>query len=60
MIIIANFLRLCLGEYPGSKSEIISFRLEDIAFICGRSVFAETSMEEELHGATFLTLTFTT
>ena len=60
MIIIAYFFLLRLGEYMGSKSDSTAFRLEDIAFSCGRSVVDPTATKADLQAATFLMLTLTT
>ena len=56
MIIFSYFFFLCPGDYTGSKSESTPFRLEDIAFSCGHSVFSETANEADLQAATVVML----
>ena len=60
MIIIAYFFLLCSVEYTGFKSYSTPFRLEDVAFRYGPSIFTETPLEENLRFKTFVTLIFMT
>ena len=60
MIIIMYLFFLHPVDYTRFESDITPFRLEDITFGCGRSVFATTATEADLQAATFVTLTFTT
>ena len=60
MIIIAYFFILCPRENTGFKSYSTTFQLEDISFICGRSVFGATATEAELQAAIFMALNFST
>ena len=48
IIIILYFFLLHLEYYTGFKSESTPFCLEDVAFSCGRSIFAATSIKEVL------------
>ena len=59
IIIIVYFLFLLPVDYNGSKSEGTIFRLKEVAFICGRRIFATTTTESGLQAATFFTLAFT-
>ena len=43
MIIIAFFFLLCPGEYTGTKSDSSPFRLSDVTFSVGRTVFDTTT-----------------
>ena len=60
MIIIAYFFLLRPGDNTGFKLYSTTFQLEDISFICGRSVFGETATEAELQAAIFMALNFST
>ena len=61
MIIIAFFFLLRPGEYTGTKYYSSPFRLSDVTFSVGRTVFdTETATDNDLAAATFLILTFTT
>ena len=61
MIIIAFFFLLRPGEYTGTKSDSSPFRLSDVTFNVGRTVFdTETATDNDLADATFVILTFTT
>ena len=61
MIIIAFFFLLQPGEYTGKKSDNSPFRLSDVTFSVGRTVFdPATATNNELAAATFLILAFTT
>ena len=60
MIIDAYFFLLRPGEYAGAKSESTPFRMCNITFSCGRSVFDHTSDEEDLCAATMVMLLITT
>ena len=61
MIIIAFFFLLHPGEYTGTKSDSSPFRLSDVTFSVGRTVFdTETATANNLASATFVILTFTT
>ena len=61
MIIIAFFFLLRPGEYTGTKSDSSPFRLSDVTFSVGRTVFdMETATNNDLAAATFIILTFTT
>ena len=61
MIIIAFFFLLRPGEYTGTKSDSSPFRLSDVTFSVGRTVFdTETATDNNLAAATFVILTFTT
>ena len=59
MIIIAHLFLLCLGEYTGSKTDNTPFRIEEITFSCGHSVFAKKDTEADIHAEEFGTLTST-
>ena len=60
MIIIAFFFLLRPGEYTASKSNSTPFRLCDVTFSVGRTVFdSATASEMELAAATFVILLFT-
>ena len=61
MIIIAFFFLLWPGEYTGTKSDSAPFRLSDVTFSVGRTVFdTVTATDNELATAIFLILVFTT
>ena len=61
MIIIAFFFLLRPGEYTGTKSDSSPFRLSDVTFSVGHTVFdTETVTDNNLAAATFVILTFTT
>ena len=61
MIIIAFFFLLRPGEYTGTKSDSSPFRLSDVTFSVGRTVFdTSTATNNDLATATFVILTFTT
>ena len=61
MIIIAFFFLLQPGEYTGTKSESSPFRLSDVTFSVGRTVFdTSTATNNDLAAATFVILTFST
>ena len=60
MIIIAFFFLLLPGYYTGTKSDSSPFRLSDVTFIVGRTVFnTATATDNELAAATFVILVFT-
>ena len=58
MIIFVYFLFLHPGEYTESKYDSTLFRLEYIAFRCGRSLFVATVTIGYLHSKKCMTLTF--
>ena len=59
MIIIYFFFLLCPGEYTGTKSDSTPFRLSDVTFSVGRTVFdTTTATNNELAATTFVILTF--
>ena len=58
MIIIAFFFLLRQGEYIGTKSDSATFRLSDVTFSVGRTVF-DTATSNELATATFVILMHT-
>ena len=59
MIIIAFFFLLRPVEYTGTKSDSTPFRLSDVTFSVGRTVFnTATATDNELAAATFVILTF--
>ena len=61
MIIIAFFFLLHPGEYTGTKSDSSPFRLSDVTFSVGRTVFdTETATDNDLAVATFVILSFNT
>ena len=61
MIIITFFFLLRPGEYTGTKSDSLPFRLSDVTFSVGRTVFdTESATDNDLAAATFVILTFTT
>ena len=61
MIIIAFFFLLHPGEYTGTKSDSSPFRLSDVTFSVGRTVFdTSTATNNDLAAATFVILTFST
>ena len=61
MIIIPFFFLLRLGDYTGTKSHSAPFRLSDVTFSVGRTVFdTATATDNELAVATFVMLIFTT
>ena len=61
MIIIAFFFLLLPGEYTGTKSDRLPFRLSDVTFSVGRTVFdTSTANDNDLAAATFVILTFST
>ena len=61
MIIIAFFFLLRPGEYTGAKSDSSPFRLSDVTFSVGRTVFdTSTATNNDLAAATFTILIFTT
>ena len=61
MIIIAFFFLLRPGEYTGTKSDSLPFRLSDVTFSVGRTVFdTSTATDNEIAATTFVILTFTT
>ena len=61
MIIIAFFFLLHPGEYTGTKSDSSPFRLSDVTFSVGRTVFdTSTATNNDLAAAIFVILTFTT
>ena len=61
MILISFFFLLMTGEYTGTKSDSAPFRLSDVTFIVGRTVFdTATATDNELAVATFVMLIFTT
>ena len=61
MIIIAFFFLLRPREYTGTKSDSSPFRLSDVTFSVGRTVFnTSTATDNDLTAATFVILTFTT
>ena len=60
MIIVTYLFLLRHGEYTGAKSDSTPFRMCDISFSCGRSVFDHNSDERYLFAATMLMLLFTT
>ena len=61
MIIITLFFLLLPGGYTGTKSDSSPFRLSDVTFSVGRTVFdTTTATENELAANTFVILTFST
>ena len=61
MIIIAIFFLLRPGEYTGTKSDRSPFRLSDVTFSVGRTVFyTATATDNELAASIFVILIFTT
>ena len=59
MITIAFFFLLCPGEYTGTKYDSSLFRLSDVTFSVGRTVFdTSTATDIDLASATFVILTF--
>ena len=61
MIIIAFSFLLRPGEYTGTKSDSLPFRLSDVTFSVGRMVFyTATAIDNELAAAVFVILVFTT
>ena len=57
MIIIPFFFLLRLGDYTGTKSHSAPFRLSDVTFSVGRTVFdTATATNNELAAATFVIL----
>ena len=61
MIIISFFFLLRPGEYTCTKSDSAKFRLSDVTFNVGRTVFdTATAIDNELAAATFVMLIFTT
>ena len=53
MIIIAFFFLLRLGEYTGKKSDSSPFRLSDVTFSVGHTVFdTSTATDNEFAAAT--------
>ena len=61
MIIIAFFFLLRPGEYTGTKSDSLPFRLSDVNFSVGRTVFNNSlATDYDLAAATFVILTFNT
>ena len=61
MIIIAFFFLLRPGEYTGTKSDSSPFRLSDVTFSVGLTVFATaTANDNELTADAFVILVFTT
>ena len=61
MIIIAFFFLLRPGGYTGTKSDSTPFRLSDVTFSVGRTVFdAATTIDNELAAATCVILIFRT
>ena len=59
-MIIVSCVFLQMVDYTGSKSNRIPFRLEDIAFSCDRSIFAETAAKYAPQAATFMKIAFMT
>ena len=60
-IITAFFFLLRPGEYTGTKSDSSLFRLSDVTFSVGHTVFnTSTSTDNDLATATFVILTFST
>ena len=61
MIIIAFFFLLRPGKYTGTKSDSSPFRLSDVTFSVGHTVFdTTTSTYNELAATTFVILKFST
>ena len=60
MIIVANFFLLCPGKYTGSKSDSTPFRMCDVTFSCGCSVFDHGADERDLLASIMVMLVFTT
>ena len=61
MIIIAFFFLIRPGEYTGTKSDSTPFRLSDVTFSVGRTVFdTATATDNELDAVTFVILIFST
>ena len=61
MFIIAFFFLLRPGEYTGTKSDSAPFRLSDVTFSVGRTLFdTATATDNELAAATFVILIFST
>ena len=61
MIIITFFFLLRPGEYTGTKSDSSPFRLSDVRFSVGCTVFdTSTATDNDLAAASFVILTFTT
>ena len=61
MIIIAFFFLLRPGEYTGTKSDSSPFRLSDVTFSVGRTVFdTSTATDNELAAGTFVILKLST
>ena len=61
MSIIVFFFLLRPGEYTCTKSDSSPFRLSDVTFSVGRTVFnTTTATDNDLAAATFVILTFAT
>ena len=60
MIIIAFFFLLQPGEYTGTKYDSSPFRLSDVTFSVGRTVFDTSTATDNDLAATFVILTFST
>ena len=56
MIIIAFFFLLCPGEYTGMESDSSPFRLSDVTFSVGRTVFNTSTATDNELAATFLVI----
>ena len=61
MKIIAFFFLLRPGKYTGTESDSLPFRLNEVTFSVGRTVFdTSTPTDNDLAAATFVILTFST
>ena len=61
MILIAFFFLLRPGEYTGTKYDSSPFRLSDVTFSVGSTVFdTSTATNNDLAASTFVILTFST
>ena len=61
MIIISFFFFLLPGEYTGTKSDSSPFRLSDVTFSVGHTLFdTATATDNELSDAIFVILVFAT